>query len=53
MGTFIVTIITCNQLMGIIQRLQSIIHLTPEQKIAIVLELKNVVPSCPLTVKTK
>lgn len=51
MGTFLVTIISCNQLMGIIHRLQNVMNLTTEQKIAIMWELKKVAPSCPLTIK--
>ena len=51
MGTFLVAIITCNQLIEIVNRLQEIIQLTPEQKIAIVGELKKVTPSCPLIIK--
>lgn len=54
MGTFLlVTIISCNQLMGILNRLQSVISLTTEQKIDIILELRKVVPSCPLIINKK
>lgn len=51
MGTFFVAILTCNQLIGIMNRLQEIVNLTPQQKIGIIQELRKVVPSCPLMVK--
>jgi hypothetical protein len=51
MPIFLFTFISCNQLLGIVNRLQGIIYLTPQQKAEIVLELRKVVPTCPVIIK--
>ena len=45
------TILTCQQVIDIVNRLQNIVILTSQQKIEIILELRNSVPSCPLKIK--
>jgi len=47
------TIISCPQALQIIDRLQKIVGLTPIQKSEILVEIKKVIPSCPVIVKTK
>jgi hypothetical protein len=39
--------------LAISNKLQNIAMLTPEQKTAIVEELKKVVPTCPVVIKSK
>jgi hypothetical protein len=48
---FLTTILNCNQVMGVLVRLQNIALLTPQQRVEIVTELKRVVPSCPVIIK--
>jgi hypothetical protein len=48
---FLTTILNCNQVMGVLARLQNIALLTPQQRLEIVTELKRVVPSCPVIIK--
>ena len=48
---FLTTILNCNQVTGILVRLQNIALLTPQQRLEIVTELKTVVPSCPVIIK--
>jgi hypothetical protein len=51
MSIFLVTFLTCNQVLEIVNRLQSIALLTPQQKTEIIFELKKVVPTCPVIIK--
>jgi hypothetical protein len=51
MSIFLVTILSCSQVFEIVQRLQNISLLTKEQKNEIVLELRRVVPTCPILIK--
>jgi hypothetical protein len=48
---FLTTILSCSDIVGIANRLANASLLTPEQKIEILVELKKVVPSCPLIIK--
>jgi hypothetical protein len=48
---FLTTILNCNQVMGVLTRLQNIALLTPQQRVEIAIELKKVVPSCPVIIK--
>jgi len=48
---FLVTILNCQQVSLIANRLQGIALLTPQQKIEIVTELRKSVPSCPVVIK--
>lgn len=50
-STFLLTFISCNQLNGIINRLESVASLTPIQKKEILIELKKTVPSCPIIIQ--
>lgn len=54
MGTlFLTTIISCQQVLDIANRLVNIKLLSPQQRTEILQELKKTVPSCPLVVKQK
>jgi hypothetical protein len=46
-------IITCAQAFNLINRVSSVIGLTEIQKKEIILELKKVIPSCPVKVINK
>jgi len=45
--------ITCNQLNGIINRINSKLNLTPRQKVELVSELKSYFKYCTITFKDK
>jgi hypothetical protein len=47
---FLVTILTCNQVIGIVSRLRKIALLSPQQQNEIVYELQKAVPSCPVKI---
>ena len=53
MVVLVSTIITCSQAFGIIDRLQRIVGLSSQQKKEIVIEIKKVIPSCPITIQNK
>ena len=44
------TIITCNDALSVIYRITNVVGLTESQKIEIIREIRNVVPSCPVKV---
>lgn len=48
---FLVTILNCQQVNAIANRLQGIALLTQQQKIEIVTELRKSVSSCPVVIK--
>ena len=45
------TIITCSDALSILNRITSVVGLTPKQKIEIVSELRRLIPSCPIVIK--
>ncbi len=47
---FLVTILTCNQVIGIANRLRRIALLSPQQQSEILYELQKAVPSCPVKI---
>lgn len=51
MSIFLTTVLSCRQVFGTINRVQSVIGLTNQQKIEIVNELRKVVPSCPVIIQ--
>lgn len=51
MSIFLVTVLSCGQVYAILNRLQGIAMLTSQQKTEIAIELKKVVPSCPIVIK--
>jgi hypothetical protein len=52
MGTlFLTTILSCQQVIAIANRLVNVSLLTSQQKNEILLELRKTVPSCPLVIK--
>lgn len=48
---FLTTIISCSQAMGALNRLTSVVGLTEQQKNEIIVELRKIIPSCPITIK--
>jgi hypothetical protein len=44
------TIITCSQALSLINRISSVVGLTELQKREITLELRKVIPSCPVRI---
>lgn len=51
MDLILTTVISCKQLVGIFNRLEKNLHLTPLQKIEVVQELKRYFKTCPIKVK--
>jgi len=47
------TIITCSQALNLINRVSSVVGLSDLQKKEIILELKKVIPSCPVKINNK
>lgn len=47
------TIITCSQALTLVNRISSVVGLTDLQRREIVLELKKVIPSCPVKITNK
>lgn len=47
------TIITCSQALNLITKISSVVGLTDLQKKEIVLELRKVIPSCPVKITNK
>jgi len=45
------TIITCSSVIDIVNRLTSVVGLSLHQKMEIVSELKQIIPTCPITIK--
>lgn len=48
---FLTTILSCQQVIGIVSKLQKIALLSPQQKMEIVELLRASVPSCPVIIK--
>lgn len=44
------TVISCSQAFGIIDRLRDVVGLSSQQKMEIILELKKLIPSCPIKI---
>lgn len=47
------TIISCSQAVALVLRLRDVVGLTEKQKSEIVIEMKRLVPSCPVKIKDK
>ena len=45
------TIITCSGAVSVLNRLTSVVGLTPQQKLEIATEIKAIIPNCPITIK--
>lgn len=45
------TILSCNQVLAIANRLQQALMLTPQQRYEILIELRKVVPTCPVIIQ--
>jgi hypothetical protein len=48
---FLTTVLSCNQLVGIVQRVFQNKFLNEQQKIEIIREFKLFIPSCPLIIQ--
>jgi hypothetical protein len=53
MNIFLITLLNCNDVIGIGDRIQSVVGLTREQKVSIMKELGEVVPSCPVRIQSE
>jgi hypothetical protein len=49
--TLLSTVITCSQAISILNRVTSVVGLTNSQKSEIIIQLKTLVPTCPITIK--
>jgi hypothetical protein len=47
------TIITCSQALNLINKVSSVVGLTDLQRKEIILELRKVIPSCPVKITNK
>ena len=47
----VTTVITCSGAVSILNRLTSVVGLTPQQKQEITTEIRNLIPNCPITIK--
>jgi hypothetical protein len=47
------TSISCTQAVGIITKLTSVVGLTETQKKEIIIEIKKIIPSCPVKIEKK
>lgn len=45
------TTISCSQAISILNRVQNVIGLTSQQKLEILMELKKMIPSCPVKIE--
>jgi|688.fasta_scaffold99272_2 hypothetical protein len=50
---FLTTIISCTQAVGIIHKLTNVVRLTEIQKKEILVEIKKIIPSCPVKIENK
>lgn len=49
---FLTTVLTCNQIFGIVNRIFQNLYLTEIQKRELILELRQYIPSCPVYIKS-
>ena len=47
----LITVITCSGAISVLNRLTSVVGLTPQQKLEIATEIKAIIPNCPITIK--
>ena len=45
------TVITCSGAVSVLNRLTSVVGLTPQQKLEIAIEIRKLIPNCPITIK--
>ena len=50
---FLTTTISCNQILGMVNRVQKAVGLSEQQKIEIIQEVRKFIPSCPIIIKSK
>jgi len=51
MSILLVTFLNCRQLLSLVNRLEKVASLTTQQKQEIMVELRKVVPTCPVIIK--
>lgn len=51
MVVFLAATISCNQALGLLQRITKIVGLTEIQKTEIIAEVRKTIPFCPVTIK--
>lgn len=50
---FLTVTLSCSQFYAIFSRLERIINLTPEQKTNVILEIRKIVPGCPVKITSQ
>ena len=45
------SIITCSQAFGLVNRISNVVGLTPQQRLDVIQEVRKVIPSCPVTIQ--
>ena len=45
------SIITCSQAFGLVNRISNVAGLTPQQRTDLIHEVRKVIPSCPVTIQ--
>lgn len=50
---FLTTIISCQQAVGLVNRLQEVVGLNYNQKVQIMQEIMKVIPNCPVIITSK
>jgi hypothetical protein len=45
------TILSCSQAFSLVNRISSVVGLTPQQRLEVINEIRKVVPSCPVTIQ--
>ena len=47
----LLSIITCSQAFGLVNRISNVVGLTPQQRLDVIQEVRKVIPSCPVTIQ--
>ena len=45
------SILTCSQAFGLVNRISNVVGLTPQQRLDVIHEIRKVIPSCPVTIQ--
>ena len=45
------SIITCSQAFGLVNRISNVVGLTPQQRLDVIHEIRKVIPSCPVNIQ--
>jgi len=50
---FLTTIISCSQAIGMLHKIVNVVGLTEIQKKEIIIEIRKIIPSCPVKIEKK